>query len=80
MVVQCMARNRRWKFKLVLVGLLGVGAFVVRNRFRGRSESATGVEAETTEPRVTPAEPPAPDWAYDVINPLIERLLGSHIQ
>jgi deazaflavin-dependent oxidoreductase (nitroreductase family) len=29
------------------------------------------------QPRVAPAEPPAPDWAYDVINPVMERLLRS---
>jgi deazaflavin-dependent oxidoreductase (nitroreductase family) len=82
-----MTRNRRWKSGLALLALAGVAAVAVRKRRRGRrtAEGATGRETAgdatgrgtADQPSVAPAEPPAPEWAYDVINPLVERLLRS---
>ncbi|WP_435180176.1 nitroreductase/quinone reductase family protein [Halorussus sp. AFM4] len=76
-----MALNRRWKAVAALVAVAGLATVAVRRRRRGSpandAAADTGGIGGADEPTVAPAEPPAPDWAYDVINPVMERLLRS---
>ncbi|MFC4550601.1 MULTISPECIES: nitroreductase/quinone reductase family protein [Halorussus] len=74
-----------WKERIALVGLAGVGLLAVRRTLRERTDrqatdpagAPAGSAARSDEPTVEAAEPPAPDWAYDVLNPVMERLLRS---
>ncbi|MFC7081333.1 nitroreductase/quinone reductase family protein [Halorussus caseinilyticus] len=71
-----MARHHRLKSALAVLGLAGIAALAVRRR-RGRGATDAAESSTARQPPVAPAEPPAPDWAYDVINPVMERLLRS---
>lgn len=71
-----MSRGPSWKSVLALLALGGV-ALAVRSRLRSGPETKPAPESTTDEPQVAPAEPPVPERAYDVINPVMERLLRS---
>ena len=70
-----------WKGRIALVGLAGVGLLAIRRTLRSRTAEPTatpsGSTTESAKSTGEAAEPPAPDWAYDVLNPVMERLLRS---